>query len=111
MPYILQEILDNIIGCAAADHDYGLSFSNTSSLVFHTFHQIVLPYSKFRLLTFQNRWRLGTTIIPIPKLCEAINARDAHALSLAPLVQELDESSESHVEQHWQTQFAQSSPV
>ena len=28
--------------------------------------------------------------IPIPKFCEAINAEDAHALSLAPLVQNLN---------------------
>ena len=49
-----------------------------------TFHRIVLPY-KFRSLTF--KFMNGTAPI-IPKFFKAINAGDAHALSLAPLVQE-----------------------
>ena len=78
-----------IIGYAAAAESY---FSNCASLVSPTFHQIALPY-KFRSLTFSNRIKVkrygGTDVIPIPKFCESINAGDAHALSLAPLVQEL----------------------
>ena len=89
MPYIPQEILDIII-----NHADRPDFSNCASLVSHSFHQIVLPY-KFRSLTFQNRNRaMGKKFFyfdsdTVPKLCEAINVRDAHALSLAPLVPEL----------------------
>ena len=86
MPFIPQEILDIIIGYAAAD---GRHFS--CAFVSHIFHQVVLPY-KFKSLTFWNRSRANyyrTDGIPIPKFCEAINAEDEHALSLAPLVREL----------------------
>jgi hypothetical protein len=93
--YIPQEILDKIIGYAAADTSYGYlvtrKFCSRISFVSRTFHQIVLPY-KFRSLAFEFHNREGfnfTTLIPIPKFCEAINAGDAHALSLAPLVREL----------------------
>ena len=82
MPYIPQEILDIIISFATVDRP---NFSNCASLVSHTFHQIVLPY-KFR--SFVKYYHL-TGVSKIPKFCEAINAGDAHALSLAPLVQEL----------------------
>ena len=102
--YIPQEIVDIIIGCATANAS-GLkrsylrvedlqNFSNYAS-VSHTFHQIVLPY-EFKSLTFKFHREAGidmifprTYLIPIPKFCEAINAGDTHALSLAPLVQEL----------------------
>jgi hypothetical protein len=92
MPYIPHEILDKIIACAIDDGPY--YFSNSASfisLTSHTFHRIVLPY-KFRSVTFRNRNRediYDDTVIPIPEFCEAINAGDAYALSLAPLVQEL----------------------
>ena len=85
MPYIPQEILDIIIGYATTAE--GPSFSNCASLVSHTFHQITLPY-KFRSLTFRNPDPFCGSII-VPKFLKAINAGDAHALSLAPLVQEL----------------------
>ena len=106
LPYIPQEILDKIIGCAAdgySPYDVELDdwrkFSSCASFVSHTFHQIVLPY-KFRSLTFEfhNKDSIRdlifrstdcTTLIPIPKFCEAIHAKDLHALSLAPLVEEL----------------------
>ena len=100
MPYIPQEILDKIIGYATADEpEVGLKFSNFASFVSHNFHQIILPY-KFRSLTFRfdhsgfkrKNTRSGTTTPqpnPIPSFCQAINAGDAHALSLVPLVQEL----------------------
>ena len=59
---------------------------------FLTFHQIVLPY-KSRSLTFQLPDRLSCgrkiILIRIPRFWGAIIARDPHALSLAPLVQEL----------------------
>ena len=86
--YIPQEILDNIIRCATDDDER--NFSNCASLVSHTFHQIALPY-KFRSLTFQlhDKENLYSTVIPLPKFCDAINDGDARALSLAPLVQEL----------------------
>ena len=87
MPYIPQKILDIIIGYATAG-PYTSSFSNCASFVSHSFHQIVLPY-KFRSLTFRNRSNFLSIVIPIPKFCEAINAGDAHAISLAPLVQDL----------------------
>ena len=85
---IPQEILDMIIGYLPAPY-----FLDSASFVSHTFHQIVLPY-KFRSLTFQVESNIRdeldrTTHITIPKFCEAINTGDAHALSLAPLVQEL----------------------
>ena len=88
MPYIPQEILDIIIGYAM----YYPNLFNRASFVSQTFRQIILPY-KFRSLTFWNGIRENlyhfpsrTTVIPIPKFCEAINAGDAHALSLTPLV-------------------------
>ena len=84
MPYIPQEILDIIIGYSTADGRY---FS--CAYISHTFHQIVLPY-KFKSLTFWNRRRNIADVNSIPKFCEAINAGDAHALFLAPLVQELN---------------------
>ena len=92
MVYIPEEILDYIIHCAA-ERDVGRNFNSASlishtSLTSHAFHQILLPY-KFRSLTFQMRHDRQTTVIPISKFCEAINAEDPHALSLAPLVQEL----------------------
>jgi hypothetical protein len=94
MPYIPQEILEIIIGYATASAD-GPYFSNCASFISHTFHQIVLPY-KFRSLTFKlpvHRYSRSpyrsADVIPIPNFCQAINAGDAHALSLAPLVQEL----------------------
>jgi hypothetical protein len=87
--YLPQEILDRIIGYAIADAP---RFSLCASFVSHTFHQIVLPY-KFRSLAFQFNGTYTrtayTTTIPIPNFFEAINAGDAHAISLAPLVQEL----------------------
>jgi hypothetical protein len=92
--YIPEEILDKIIGCDTADvpGDPGRHFLCSASFVSRTFRQIALPY-KFRSLTFQDRilkFDFNTVFpIPIPKFCEAINTRDAHALSLAPLVQEL----------------------
>ena len=67
----------------------GPCFSSCASFVSHTFHQIVLPY-KFRSLTFRHNQSFATAVIPIPKFREAINAGDAHALSLVGLVQELD---------------------
>jgi hypothetical protein len=95
MPDIPEEILDKIIGCATAAND---GFSERASFVSHTFHRIVLPH-KFRSLIFKfyrngafffpYKARTGTGTIEIPKFCEAINAGDAHAFSLAPLVQEL----------------------
>ena len=104
MPYYIpQEILDKIIAYATADAyadepDLGRKFSSCASFVSHNFHQIILPY-KFRSLTFllhnsgYNRKEtfIRTAIPPnqIPKFSQAINAGDAHALSLAPLVQEL----------------------
>ena len=88
MPYIPQEILDIIIGYGVDASD-GPKFSNCASFVSHTFHQVVLPY-KFRSLTFRNTNKSPSDVILIPKFCEAINAGDAHALSLAGLVQELD---------------------
>ena len=91
MPHIPQEILDNIIGYASADGQIYLSaLSSYSSCAFvsHTFHQIALPY-KFNSLTFTIPNFRVTDVIPIPKFCEAINAGDPHALSLAPLVLEL----------------------
>ena len=81
---IPQEILDIILGYAAADQP---CYFSSVPLVSHNFHQIVLPY-KFRSLTFKARINNHHRVI-IPKFCEAINAGDAHALSLAPLVQEL----------------------
>jgi hypothetical protein len=119
MPYIPQEILDKIIGYATADEqdivrkfpnralisadepDVGRNFSNcAASLVSHTFHQIVLPY-KFRSVTFLIH--SGTVIRGglVPKFCEAINAGDPHALSIALLVQEL--SLFHHHGTTWQT--------
>ena len=90
--YIPQEILDKIIGYASDEPNVGRKFSNCASFVSHNFHQIILPY-KFRSLTFQlhngdtsNRY---FRLQDIPKFLKAINAGDAHALSLAPLVQEL----------------------
>ena len=100
MLYIPEEILDKIIRCATADSDepyVGQKFSNYASFVSHNFHQIILPY-KFRSLTFRLHnsrkktfFRTATTTppSPIPKFCKAINAGNAHALSIAPLVQEL----------------------
>ena len=89
-PDIPQEIIEKIIGCATADEP---NFSSTASLVSPIFHQIVLP-NKFRSLTFWNRIRegvfVGRDIVPIPYFCKAINAGDAHALSLVPFVQELN---------------------
>ena len=90
MPYIPQEILDIIIGYATADVNGRYLFS---AFISHTFHQIVLPY-QFKSLTFANKMTRDTIyrttdIMVIPLFCEAINAGDAHALSLAPLVQEL----------------------
>ena len=109
--YIPEEILDKIIDYATAPLRYfsyagelemevhvGGDFSKqAASFVSHAFHQIVLPY-KFRSLTFQlsNIKSIGDDfisrvgLVPIPKFCEAINAGDTHALSLAPLVQELN---------------------
>jgi hypothetical protein len=88
--YIPQEILDRIIGYATADASDALHFSRRASFVSQTFHQIILPY-KFRSLSFEFYGYRHPTVTPIPisKFCEAINAGDAHALSLAPLVQEL----------------------
>jgi hypothetical protein len=101
--YIPQEILDWIIGCATANaskpyyrfkyrEPHASGVLECASFVSHTFHQIVLPY-KFRSLAFEFYDRdyisLYPTSISIPKFCEAINAGDAHALSLAPFVQEL----------------------
>jgi hypothetical protein len=100
MAYIPEEILDKIIGCAAEGQAGQVSYVDevvrpkfpSYASVSHTFHQIVLPY-KFRSLTFEfdsiTYFRSSTTLNPIPKFCEAIIAGDPHALSLAPLVQEL----------------------
>ena len=92
MTSIPQEILDIIIGYATTSStaDQTRYFSSVS-LVSHIFHQIVLPY-KFRSLTLTFRINLNNNyrLDIIPKFCEAINVGDAHALSLAPLVQELD---------------------
>ena len=83
MPYYIpQEILDIIIGYASATSD-GPCFSNYA--VSHTF---VLPY-KFRSLTFGRKANIRGAIFSIPEFFKAINAGDTHALSLAPLVQEL----------------------
>ena len=91
--YIPQEILDIIIAYAAADSSpsrYFKNFSSRAPFVSHSFHKIILPYN-FRSLEFRfhesESYKL--TLAPIPKLLEAINAGDAHAFSLAPLVQEL----------------------
>ena len=99
MPYIPQEILNQIIRYATANEpEDRRKFFNCASFVSHTFHQIVLPY-KFRSLTFNFNYirnhrpsHMSPALpipSPIPEFCEAINAGDAHALSLAPLVQEL----------------------
>ena len=87
MTSIPQEILDVIIGYATADQ---LCYFSSISLVSHIFHQIVLPY-KFSSLTFQvdNNHPPDHSTVIIPKFFGAIHAGDAHALSLAPLVQEL----------------------
>ena len=87
-----KKSLKNII-CYATEQDVGWNFSNSASLVSHTFHQIVLPY-KFRSLIFQLPDRVlscgrNFILIKIPKFWGAVTARDPHALSLAPLVQEL----------------------
>ena len=81
MPHIPEEIFDKILSCGIADRD----FANCTSFVSRTFHQIVLPH-KFRSLSFVIS---RESTFPIPKFCEAINAGDPFALSLAPLVQEL----------------------
>ena len=101
--HIPPEILDKIIGYATSTTDephVGREFSNRASFVSHNFHQIILPY-KFRSLIFRVHHNSGyysgrngkkhTAIPPnlIPKFCKAINAGDAHALSLALLVKEL----------------------
>ena len=91
--YIPQEILDRIIAYAAADSSpsrYFEHFSSRAPFVSHTFHKIVLLYN-FRSLKFRfhERESYKLTLAPIPKFLKAINAGDAHALSLAPLVQEL----------------------
>ena len=85
---IPQEILEIIIGYATSDgHYFSTCAASVISLTSHTFHQIVLPY-KFKSLTFHRRkGYLGTKD---PKFCEAIDAGDAHALSLGPLVRELN---------------------
>ena len=80
MPHIPPEILEIIIGYYAAWRHFSCAF------VSHTFHQIALRY-KFKSLIFSGwSWRRFNRV---PNFCEAINAGDAHALSLAPLVQEL----------------------
>ena len=93
--YIPQDILEIIIGYATADGPYDFS---TLSLVSHTFRQIVLPY-KLRSLTFRHSNTTFTCsftgapifrLFTVPNFCEVLNAGDAHALSLAPLVQELN---------------------
>ena len=90
MPYIPQEILNKIIGCAVADDIYRPCAGLRVSLVSHTFHQIVLPYN-FRSLHFRiHNTGENPPGITIPEFCKAVNAGDAHALSLAPLVQELE---------------------
>ena len=84
MTSIPQEILHIIIGYATADQP---RYFSSISLVSHIFHQIVLPY-KFRSLTISFNIHQSIAVI-YPKFCEALNAEDAHALSLAPLVREL----------------------
>ena len=92
--HIPQEILDKIIAYAVADTSpsrYFEDFSSRAPFVSDTFHKIVLPY-KFRSLKFEFYERESYSFwhVPIPKFLDAINAGDAHALSLAPLVQELN---------------------
>ena len=101
MPYIPQEILDKIIGYATADDPladvtYNRKFSTYASFVSYSFHQIILPY-KFRSLTFRlhdidynTEKKTFFRTEHIPKLYKAIKAGDAHALSLTPLVQNLN---------------------
>ena len=91
--HIPQEILDKIIAYAVADSSpsrYFEDFSSRAPFVSDTFHKIVLPY-KFRSLKFEFYERESYSFwhVPIPKFLDAINAGDAHALTLAPLVQEL----------------------
>ena len=79
---IPEEILDKILGCATADASADGSSKRAFVTVSRTFHRIVLPYKR--------RLKFIKVIAPaIPMFFEAINAGDAHALSLAPLVQEL----------------------
>ena len=84
MPYIPEEIVDKIISFATADSDRRIFTTHAS--VSHTFHQIALPY-RFRSLYIDAT--SSCTGTAIPKFCEAISAGDTHALSLAPLVQQL----------------------